>query len=287
LALAFLLAMILAWPGIAFSQSSPAKSADDGALANPLAISVKPELANGQTSTKKVEALLPGQTIKMEGGSDIRIFSEDGRIQITAQEGAVILYEGMVKVESKPFLEDRPVLAREAKAQESEKLAPQFRINLGKAEVQVVPGQEMRLASPLIISAVRGTKFSMDVTDDGSSKLNVVEGKVLSMARDGQVKLVEAGKAAELTSAKFTDFLRSIGTKIPAGGDWRSIDRKVLDQAVTKAFGESYDFLKDAKDAVGSKVLEAKDSIAEKANELTARNTDAGAIPRKEMAAKP
>jgi hypothetical protein len=272
----------LAIAGTAQAQAIPAN--DEFALANPLTMNVKP--VSGQpTTARKVEALLPGQTIKMEGGGEVRIVSEDGRIQITSKEGSVVLYDGMVKVESKPWLEDRPVLAREAQAGGETKLVPQFRINLGQADVEVVPGQEMRLASPLIISAVRGTKFSMSVQDDGSSFLNVVEGKVLSMARDGQVELLEAGKNIGLTAAKFTEFLRNLDIKIPVGGDWRGIDRQVLDQAVSKAFGDSLNFLNGAAD----KARAAKDEVSAKLAEIATQSLEnnQSIYPRKDMAAKP
>ncbi|MDR0549477.1 MAG: hypothetical protein LBI10_08760 [Deltaproteobacteria bacterium] len=268
------------------SQAQTQGFEDEYALANPLAINVKPVSQTGQAQ-KKVEPLLPGQAIKMEGGGEVRIYSEDGRIQITSQEGSVVLFDGMVKVESKPWLEDRPVLVREAQAGTETKLVPQFRINVGQADVEVVPGQEMRLAGPLIISAVRGTKFSMSVSDDGSSFLNVLEGKVLSMARDGQVELLDAGKKASLTATKFTNFLRNLNVKIPVGGDWRSVDRQVLDQAVSQAFGDSFDFLGGAME----KAKGAKDDISAKMAELTSRVVESPAVasdaPRKNMVAKP
>jgi hypothetical protein len=291
------LALALFLPALALSQAKPVpsksnqanaapdKSALEGTdLANPLSINVKPHLTSAQ-STKRVESLSPGQTIKMEGAGDIQIYSEDGRIQITAQEGSVILFDGMVKMEAKPWLEDRPVLAREVKGQKPEKLAPQFRIHLGQAEVQVAPGQELRLASPLIISAVRGTKFSMSVKEDGSSKLSVLEGKVLSIARDGQIKMLEAGRAVELTAAKFTEYLRGLNIKIPDGVDWRSVDRQVLDRAVSQTFGDSLDFLSE----VSGSVAEAKDNLASNFNDLSSKNVQSqdNAIPRKEMAIKP
>jgi hypothetical protein len=143
----------------------------------------------------------------------------------------------------------------------------------------------MRLASPLIISAVRGTKFSMSVDDDGSSFLKVAEGKVLSMARDGKVELLEAGKAVSLTAAKFTDFLRGLNVKIPTGGDWRSVDRHDLDQAVKKAFGDSLNFLNEA----ASKVTETKVDITGKLTDLAAKSVSNPQedFPRKDMAVKP
>jgi hypothetical protein len=278
-----LLAMALSFPGQAFGQEA---DDEEFALANPLAINASPT-ASVDRQSKTVVPLEPGQAIKMEGGGEVRIYSEDGRIQISSQEGSVILFDGMVKVESKPWLEDRPVLVREAQAGSGTKLVPQFRIDLGQADVEVVPGQEMRLASPLIISAVRGTKFSMKVQEDGSSYLDVLEGRVLSMARDGKVELLEAGKAMGLTAAKFTNFLKTLNVKIPSGGDWRSVDRQTLDEAVTKAFGGSFEFLGGAVE----KAKEAKAELSAKLSDLAVKTVEPPvektAFPRKDMAAKP
>ncbi|MDR2140522.1 MAG: FecR domain-containing protein [Deltaproteobacteria bacterium] len=278
-----ILTVFLAWAVLLWTGPALAEDNSQSALANPLAINVKPSPSADQVGqpTKKVESLLPGQTIKMQGGGEMRIFSEDGRIEITAEEGSVILFEGMVKVESKPWLEDRPVLAREAS--DNVKLVPQFRLNLGQANVQVVTGQEMRLATPLITSAVRGTSFKMEVAQDGSSTLDVLEGKVLSMARDGQVSLLEAGKSARLTAAKFTEFLQGLSVEIPLGGDWRDVDPQVLNGAVSRAFGSSLDFLRDKTGEVTGELAETLAMLTPKeSNSPQARN-----FPQKEMLVKP
>jgi hypothetical protein len=249
-------------------------------------------IPTGNQKDKRVESLTPGQSIKLEGGSDVRIVSSDGRIQITSKEGSVILFEGFVKNESKPWLTDHPVLASEtteAAQTARPKLVPQFKIDLGQAEVEVVPGQEMRLASPLIISAVRGTKFSMSVAKDGSSALNVLEGKVLSMARNGKVELLEAGKAVELSAAKFTEFLKGLNVKIPEGGDWRKVDSKVLTETVQTAFGDALDILNpvEIKTPAAPKVELAKVLDATAKGPANALPPAEGKYPRKDMAAKP
>jgi hypothetical protein len=107
------------------------------------------------------------------------------------------------------------------------------------------------------------------------------------MARDGKVELLGAGKAVGLTAAKFTDFLKKLNVKIPAGGDWRGIDRQVLDDAVTKAFGGSFEFLSGA----AEKAQEAKAELSAKLSDFAAATSEApagtGQVPRKDMAAKP
>ncbi|MDR1083780.1 MAG: FecR family protein [Deltaproteobacteria bacterium] len=257
--------------GTLMAQDETAAQAQDGlVLANPLDIKIRPQTNEGQPS-KSVDRFLPGQSVKMEGGREVRIFSDDGRIQITAQDGSVIEFEGMVQSHSKPWFDDRPVMVKDSDEQASvPNLVPQFRISYGQADIQVETGQELRVATPLIISAVRGTRFTMSVKEDGSSLVNVVEGRVMSMVRTGQVQLLEAGKAAELTAAKFTDFLREHNIKIPDGADWRSVDTAAVNRVVAQAFGNTMDTLGGALDTVketGRDLTDkAKDLIPPKAS---------------------
>ncbi|MDR1395245.1 MAG: FecR family protein [Deltaproteobacteria bacterium] len=275
----FLLAGLLVWAAPLAAQEKRSETVP----VNPININIKPQTPQGQPA-KTVDRFLPGQSVKMEGGGEVRIFSDDGRIQITAQNGTVIQYEGMVAGASKPWMNDQPVLVRDASAGSEAELVPQFRISVGEAEIQVQTGQELRVATPMIISAVRGTKFTMRVQEDGSSFLDVAEGKVLSMVRNGQVELLEAGKKISLSAAAFTDFLRSHNIRIPTGGDWRSVDINVINQKVSEAFGDSLNILNSGVQTVRDTAQQLSDKIVQAAPK---QMPHASGEARKEMVAVP
>jgi hypothetical protein len=109
---------------------------------------------------------------------------------------------------------------------------------LGEADVVVVPGQPLRLVTPLVVAAVRGTRFIVSVALDGSSVVNTVEGQVLAVGRNGVAQVLGAGQGFQLTSSQYVNFLQESGINVPQG-EWRGLDARTVERIDTQTLGDT------------------------------------------------
>jgi hypothetical protein len=114
-------------------------------------------------------------------------------------------------------------------------------VPVGRLEVEVQPGQELRLVMPLIMAAVRGTRFTVSVDLDGTSRVNTFDGAVAAYGRNGEFRLTLAGQTAEVTARAYVSFLAAQGVSAP-GGNWKNVpprtQERVDNSVIGPVFGE-------------------------------------------------
>jgi hypothetical protein len=171
---------------------------------------------------KKGQELLVGQAIRMVNGGEVTLTSEGGNIIIVVLEGSTVKYKGLVAERSVPWLSSpKPAPANSAMVQE-------FEVVEGQANINVTDGQPLRVITPLVVAAVRGTDFTLQVESDGSSTVIVREGSVMATGRNGTSKLVNAGSSYTLTAAQYSDYLKKKKVPIPQEG-WKHIPNQQLE----------------------------------------------------------
>jgi hypothetical protein len=80
---------------------------------------------------------------------------------------------------------------------------PHFSLNQGKAEVEVVDGQPLRVVTPLLMAAVRGTHFIVTVAADGTSSFTTIEGQVFAVTRTGVAQMTTAGGGMQMSASGY------------------------------------------------------------------------------------
>jgi hypothetical protein len=185
------------------------------------------------------QRLLAGQTIELVGGGEVRVTTVDGRIKIRVTSDSTVRYDGQVEANSQPWA--LGPTTRQAAAGEA---APQFFASKGKLEIEVAPGQRLRLLCPLILAAVRGTVFTVTVEADGTSRVDTMEGQVATYGRQGEMALTRPGQSAEVTARQYSTFLANNGVSVP-GGDWRRVSenerQRVDNQILAPIFSPNSD----------------------------------------------
>jgi hypothetical protein len=187
--------------------------------------------------------LLPGQSIELVGGGEVILSSNDGKITVKVLKDSSVRYDGYAAANERPW-GSAPVYRPVASQKEN---VSQFTASKGKLEVQVTPGQPLRLVSPLIIAAVRGTNFTVTVDMDGSSRVETVEGQVATYGRNGDMRLATAGQSAQITAGDYAAHLEANGVITPPGGTWRDVpaadQERVDDQTLGVIFSPNADLM--------------------------------------------
>ncbi|MDR0549141.1 MAG: FecR domain-containing protein [Deltaproteobacteria bacterium] len=192
-----------------------------------------------RTPARTGQRLLAGQTIELVGGGEVRVATVDGRIKIRVTSDSTVRYDGEVEANSQPWTLG-PTTRRAASGDTS----PQFFASKGKLEIEVAPGQRLRLLCPLILAAVRGTVFTVTVEADGTSRVDTLEGQVATYGRQGEMTLTRPGQSVEVSARQYSSYLTSKGVNVPSG-DWRRISenerQRVDNQTLSPIFSTNSD----------------------------------------------
>lgn len=111
------------------------------------------------------------------------------------------------------------------------------------------PDSKFKVATPSGVMSVRGTKFNVAITEDGKTKVNVLEG-VLSVMNDLGEVLAEAGK--------FTELLKGELPLDPADFNIEDFQKSLDAWKDAISIGK---ILEGVKDEVNKKVDEVKDQV--------------------------
>jgi hypothetical protein len=191
-----------------------------------------------RTAAREGQRLLPGQSVRLVGGGEVRLSTTDGRIQVRVLDNTTLKYDGPTGANSLPWT---PTSRYQRATSAEEKRVPQMSVPVGRLEVEVQPGQELRLVMPLIMAAVRGTRFTVSVDLDGTSRVNTFDGVVATYGRNGEFRLTLAGQTAEVTARAYTNFLATQGVSAP-GGNWKNVppgtQERVDNSVIGPVFGE-------------------------------------------------
>jgi hypothetical protein len=221
------------------------------------------------------DVLRAGETLKAAEGGGAIVSAADGRIEVEVRGNAAIANDGLVDASAEPWSDDYRPAALGGVDPKAVK-APQWTVPEGEVEVNVVPGQPLRVLTPLVMAAVRGTKFLVSVALDGSSSLSVAEGQILAVARTGAAQMLGPGGGFTLSSGQFAAFLQESGLTVP-GGDWHLADVGSLDgaqasgvaDAANPAIGQS------AQEATGASSASASSASSTTASPASATTTSA------------
>jgi hypothetical protein len=186
-----------------------------------------------RTEAKEGQFLAPGQSVRLIGGGEVSLSAANGRIQVRVRDSTAVRYDGEVGSNSQPWISD----TRYQRASEGEgKRVPQLSVPVGRLEVEVQPGQEMRVVCPLIMAAVRGTRFTVDVSLDGTSRVDTFEGAVATYGRNGEISLTMPGHSAEVTARQYASFLAGRGVISP-GGNWKNVPPRTQERVDNDSLG--------------------------------------------------
>ncbi|MDR2339305.1 MAG: FecR domain-containing protein [Deltaproteobacteria bacterium] len=231
LALGLALALLSLW-GLADTLHAQKKQG-----AKVLSVKGKAEIKSaGRTKTaRRGDIMEPGDTISVPPNGNVKLGTPEGNAEVTLSGGTTLSYDGPTNVNSRPW---SPGPAVPARAGEESDIGPQFSVTEGEAEVLVTPGQPLRVVTPLLVAAVKGTRFKIKVEPDGSSTLNTTEGLVLAVSRDGTVKTSGPGDTVRVTANDYTAFLRKNGVRPQGDGDWRTADTQAIEKVDIRIHGD-------------------------------------------------
>ncbi|MDR1085367.1 MAG: FecR family protein [Deltaproteobacteria bacterium] len=185
-------------------------------------------------AAKEGQRIRPGQSVRLVGGGEVSISSQNDRIRIRVQDDTTLKYDGDTGANTLPWSRTNPDYRKIAA---EDKKVPQFSVPVGRLEVEVVPGQELRLVCPLIMAAVRGTVFLVNVEYDGTSRISTLEGVVATYGRHGESRLTLAGQSAEVTAGLYTGYLISRGVNVPSGGTWQDVPAGTQERVDNETLG--------------------------------------------------
>jgi hypothetical protein len=224
------------------------------------------------------QRLLAGQSIELIGGGEVRLTTVDGKIKIRIVGGTTVRYDGLVEANSQPWAAG-PTYQTAGQGDST----PQFRPTKGKLEVEVAPGQRLRILCPLILAAVRGTFFTVTVEADGSSRVDGFDGQLAFYGRQGEMGLIRPGQNVQIRANDYSAFLAKKGVEVP-DADWRKVsakDQKSVDnQTLGPIFSPNSDLLvavlsnSDASPTAGLEALALERSADESGSIFAAELTD-------------
>jgi hypothetical protein len=233
LALGFILGPLAFSPGL-LAQSAPQTGAQVVQVMGKAEI-----LSAGRWRTAQAgDFIKPGDSVLVVGPGEVSLTSNRGQAKVNVKNDTLVSYDGEVNPNSRPWQDGKPVPAVEASTSIPLHRASQFTVSKGQAEMIVVPGQPLRVVTPLIAAAVRGTHFIVSVALDGSSSLTTLEGQVLALGRNGVSQMVGAGGGMQLTSSQYAAFLEQTGISVPSG-NWQGLDPATLDKLDPQTFSDA------------------------------------------------
>ncbi|MDR2141021.1 MAG: FecR family protein [Deltaproteobacteria bacterium] len=217
-----------------FFLSSSLTWAQDGPVVLRVAGTAQILEAGRHFEAKEGHRLSPGQSVKLIGGGEVLLSVASGKIAIKVLENSTAKYDGPTGANDRPW--SNPVGAYQKASTTAGKKVPQLSVPVGKLEVEVQPGQELRVVCPLIMAAVRGTRFTVTVDLDGTSRVDTFEGQVAAYGRDGEIRLTLAGQKAEVTARDYTAHLAANGVRVPQGG-WRNVPAQSRENVDERTLG--------------------------------------------------
>lgn len=134
-------------------------------------------------------AVTPGAAVRVEGKGKLVIGDEASKI--TLNNDTQLHYEGSA-----------PVTAGESRPPENRSV-PLYSLPAGKVNVEVKPGNPLDLLTPLIVTAVRGTRFNATVDADGSSRINVTRGSVFVRDKLNRERTLKAGQSHFVSAVEY------------------------------------------------------------------------------------
>ncbi|MCL2029872.1 MAG: FecR domain-containing protein, partial [Deltaproteobacteria bacterium] len=223
---AFLLVLIAA---LVLGRASEAPAQGQEAL-KIVVVSGRAEiLAAGRTVPAKSGAeLRPGQTVRLAGGGEVRLLG-DG-FEVIGRQEAVLRYEGSQPAEALPW--GAPLVVKAGAGQAE----PTLNLAVGEAEARVTPGRPLRLFTPLVTAAARGTHFIISAAPDGSSAVRALAGRVEAWSRLGEMRTLGPGGSLSLSSGRYLEFLRQNGVQVQPGADWKALDGPTFERMDARAF---------------------------------------------------
>ncbi len=187
------------------------------ALADPAVVRVsgKAEMrSNAGASWKKLQSgtsLPAGASVRTPAGSSVTVRDDAARVTVTVGPNTELGYEGQAPA---PEGSQSPA---------SDKPVPTYSLPAGKAEVSVEPGNNVDLLTPLILTSVRGTRYTASVKGDGSTHVAVKTGIVLTLDKFGNRARLSGGQEQSMTALEYIERLRAMPNlrKIRGGGSGR------------------------------------------------------------------
>lgn len=137
------------------------------------------------------DRVTPGGAVRTRSGSQATV--ADDTASLVLKRDSQLQYEGAPDASGTPP-------ARGASPQV-------YSLPSGTVDVTISPGSAFDLLTPLILTSVRGTRFTATVADDGSSRISVRKGSVAVSDKLGQSRTLGAGQSHSLTAM---DYIRSL-----------------------------------------------------------------------------
>ena len=189
---------------------------------------------------KTGDSLKPGEAVRIADGGEVNVEGADGKISLNGRNGAVIEYDGIVDAEIAPWKSARLARAPGYQPQGDLDATQQFSCPAGDIEIRVQTGEPLRVVTPLLTAAVRGTEFTMQVAPDGSSSLQLLQGAVDGYDRTGTMRQVAPGQDMSLDTSAFVQYLGAKGVDIMPGQDWRTLSPTVLESVDAATFSGTF-----------------------------------------------
>lgn len=174
------------------------------ALAEPVVVQVsgKAEMrANAASSWQKLRTGTPlpaGAAVRVQGGGSVTVHDKAAGTTIKTGPDSELGYEGTV------------VLPESSQSPGSGKPVPSYSLPEGKADISVDPGNNIDLLTPLLLTSVRGTRYTASVARDGSSAVAVGNGVVLTLDKFGNKARLSAGQQIGMTATEYIGILQTL-----------------------------------------------------------------------------
>jgi hypothetical protein len=184
------------------------------------------------------DLIRPGESVSLSQDANMRLSASNGKAEIALNGGTEISYDGEVDINSRPWKDDAGVAEAALPQVPPGERGPQFSLRQGRADVNVEEGEPLRVVTPLLMAAVRGTHFVVTVLLDGTSSVMTIEGQVFVVTRIGLMQIASAGGTVEISSSDYAAFLEQNGVSVP-NGDWSQVAPSSLEKIDVQTFGET------------------------------------------------
>ena len=154
------------------------------------------------------DALSPGTAVRTTGGGQATIADE--ATSVVLKRDSQLQYEGGPSASSDA---SSGWLGGSSGGSSGSTPGPEalrvYSLPSGTADVTITPGTSLDLITPLILTSVRGTRFTATVSGDGSSSIRVRNGRVSVSDKLGRSRSLGAGQSHTLTAMEYIKGLRA------------------------------------------------------------------------------